>query len=261
MIVKSEFVSKIRSNFGLNIYETKVWIALLERGVASAGEISELSGVPRSRTYDVLESLEKRGFAIAKIGKPVKYMAVKPTVVLEKLKLSTLKNTEEKIKTLNKLKDTSEYQELKRLYNTTMEPIQQNEISGAIKGKLNLYSHIRQLLENAEKEAIICLPASQLLGKSKLFSSIFDTLKEKRVRVVVGINCSDEEVRRVNKKYNIKAQKTDIKGNFFIADRKQSLFTLTNSSNENEVGVWFNSDFFSSTLAYLFEMALKSGKR
>ena len=74
MIIKPELVKKIKEYFSLNIYETKVWLALLGKGVATAGEIAEISNVPRSRTYDVLESLEKRGFAIAKLGKPVKYI-------------------------------------------------------------------------------------------------------------------------------------------------------------------------------------------
>ena len=78
MIVKQELVKRIKEYFDLNIYETKVWIALLSKGIASAGEIATISSVPRSRTYDVLESLEKRGFAIVKIGKPVKYISVKP---------------------------------------------------------------------------------------------------------------------------------------------------------------------------------------
>src|SRR3990167_4807938 len=100
MMIRSELVKRIKEYFNLNIYETKVWIALLSRGIASAGEIATISGVPRSRTYDVLESLEKRGFAIVKIGKPVKYIAVKPVEVLEKMKLKTMYDAQEKIKSL-----------------------------------------------------------------------------------------------------------------------------------------------------------------
>ena len=80
MIIKPELVNQIKEYFGLNIYETKVWLALLGKGIASAGEIAEISRVPRSRTYDVLESLEKQGFAVMKLGKPVKYIAVKPKI-------------------------------------------------------------------------------------------------------------------------------------------------------------------------------------
>src|SRR3989338_7736838 len=118
MIVKQELVKKIKEHFGLNIYETKVWIALLSKGIASAGEIAELSGVPRSRTYDVLESLEKRGFAIVKIGKPVKYIAVKPTEVIEKIKNETMSDANERVKSLVNLKATNEYIELELLHNT-----------------------------------------------------------------------------------------------------------------------------------------------
>ncbi len=61
MIVKEEFLSKLRQLFNLNLYEVKIWTALLSRGISTAGELSEIGDVPRSRTYDVLESLEKKG--------------------------------------------------------------------------------------------------------------------------------------------------------------------------------------------------------
>ena len=61
MIVDQDFLNKIK-DFGLNSYEAKLWVALLSRGVSTAGELSDIASVPRSRTYDVLESLEKKGF-------------------------------------------------------------------------------------------------------------------------------------------------------------------------------------------------------
>ena len=60
MIVKDEFLSKLRRYFALNLYEVKIWTALLSRGVSTAGELSDIANVPRSRSYDVLESLEKK---------------------------------------------------------------------------------------------------------------------------------------------------------------------------------------------------------
>ena len=43
MIIKQELVRQIKEHFNLNIYETKVWLALLGKGVASAGEVAEIS--------------------------------------------------------------------------------------------------------------------------------------------------------------------------------------------------------------------------
>ena len=61
MIIDKDLLKKVRSSFDLNEYEVKIWTALLSKGVATAGELAEISNVPRSRSYDVLESLEKRG--------------------------------------------------------------------------------------------------------------------------------------------------------------------------------------------------------
>src|SRR3989338_2041302 len=86
MIVKDEFLGKLRGFFSLNLYEVKIWTALLSRGVSTAGELSDIANVPRSRSYDVLESLEKKGFVIMKLGKPIKYIAVPPKEVVERVK-------------------------------------------------------------------------------------------------------------------------------------------------------------------------------
>ena len=86
MIVREDFLKKLRSAFDLNIYEVKIWTALLSKGVATAGELSDISNVPRSRSYDVLEGLEKKGFVIMKLGKPIRYIAVKPEERVKRLK-------------------------------------------------------------------------------------------------------------------------------------------------------------------------------
>jgi len=146
MLIKQELISRIKDYFDLNIYETKVWLALLGKGIASAGEVANISGVPRSRTYDVLESLDKRGFAIVKLGKPVKYIGVKPHMILEKLKNNVRRDAEDKIVTLSKIKTTSEFEELANLYSEGMNPIKREEISVALKGKSNISNHLREMM-------------------------------------------------------------------------------------------------------------------
>ena len=85
MIVKEDFLNNLRRFFSLNLYEVRIWTALLSRGVSTAGELSDIGNVPRSRAYDVLESLEKKGFIIMKLGKPIKYVAVEPLEVVERV--------------------------------------------------------------------------------------------------------------------------------------------------------------------------------
>ena len=84
-----EHLAKLK-NIGLNSYEVKLWIALISKGLSTAGELSDISNVPRSRCYDVLESLKNKGFVFVERGKPAKYGAHPPK--------STIKNIKEKIK-------------------------------------------------------------------------------------------------------------------------------------------------------------------
>jgi len=105
MIVQKDFLNKLK-DFGLNSYEAKLWTALLSRGVATAGELSDIANVPRSRSYDVLESLERKGFVVMKLGKPIKYIAVPPQEVLERVKKNMKEDADERIKRLEQLKST-----------------------------------------------------------------------------------------------------------------------------------------------------------
>ena len=114
-MIAQELTTRIKDYFNLNLYETKVWLALLSKGVASVGEVASISRVPRSRVYDVLESLEKKGFALIRMGKPVKYLGVKPQIILERIKTDIRKHAEDKVKDLAKIRDSEEFMKLHSL--------------------------------------------------------------------------------------------------------------------------------------------------
>ena len=258
MIIKHELVNQIKEYFGLNIYETKVWLALLGKGIASAGEIAEMSEVPRSRTYDVLEGLEKQGFAIMKLGKPVKYIAVKPNVIIEKLKSNTIRNADEKIKILGGLRETKEYTELEQLYNVGIQPVRHEDISGAIKGKSTIYNHIKEILENSKKEVIVCTSVDEIMTKSRFYSQIFDRLNKANIKIKIALSGEDKEIKKINAKFKIKAKQVKIDTRFYIADNDQILFIISKSNMpDEEIAVWLNTPFFTSALACLFDEAVK----
>jgi sugar-specific transcriptional regulator TrmB len=115
MLVQKDFLNKLK-DFGINSYEAKIWTALLSRGVSTAGELSDIANVPRSRSYDVLESLEKKGFVIMKIGKPIKYIAVPPKEVLERVKKNIKNAADTHVKLLDDIKKTELIDELNSLH-------------------------------------------------------------------------------------------------------------------------------------------------
>jgi sugar-specific transcriptional regulator TrmB len=258
MIVKPELVKKIKNYFDLNIYETKVWLALLSKGVASAGEIAEISGVPRSRTYDVLESLEKQGFAIAKIGKPVKYLPVKPGIVIEKLKNNTLKNAEDKVKVLAQVKSTDEYSELEKLHKTGISPVKREDISTSLKGKSTISGYLREILQNTKKEVIICTDASDINMKFKLFQQTFQRLKDSKIKIKIALSGDKALITKLSKNLDLKIKHVTLPGKFFIVDRREMIFYVTKDQNNEDVAIWLNSDFFAESFANLFDKAVKS---
>src|SRR3989338_1561883 len=135
MIVKEDFLNKLRQYFGLNLYEVRIWTALLSRGTSTAGELSDIGNVPRSRAYDVLESLEKKGFVVMKLGKPIKYMAVEPQEVVHRVKKLIQENTEKRMKKLDSLKGSDVLNELNTLHTQGIEFIEPADLSGANRGR------------------------------------------------------------------------------------------------------------------------------
>lgn len=258
MMIKPELVRRIKEYFNLNIYETKVWIALLSKGIASAGEIASISGVPRSRTYDVLESLEKRGFAIVKIGKPVKYIAVKPIEVIEKMKSNTLYEANEKVKNLSGLKETSEYEELEKLHKTGISPIKTHEITGSMKGRANILSRLRELIQNAEKEIIISTSAVDFEDKSRVLIPSLEEAMKKNLKIKLVLTGSPEKIKKISARSKIKPIVSNSDAKLYISDRKEILFMITPDNSDEEMGIWLNSPYFAASISEMLD--LNSGK-
>lgn len=75
------YVEKLAS-LDLNRYEAAVYVSLLQQGEATAVELAELSGVPRQRVYDVLDSLCNKGLCRRKGERPRRHVAVAPEKAL-----------------------------------------------------------------------------------------------------------------------------------------------------------------------------------
>ena len=259
-MLKQDLINKIKDYFDLNVYETKVWLALLSKGIASAGEVAEISRVPRSRTYDVLESLEKRGFAIVKLGKPVKYIGIKPHIILEKLKNNVRKDAEDRISDLSKVRDTEEFTKLEEIYKEGINPVKREDISASLRGKSNISNHLREILTNAKKEIIICTNAQEFNSKLKSFAQTFEILKKENIKLKIALNGDDKTISQINEKLGIKAKKVSINAKFFIIDRKEILFYLSKDSEQEEIAIWLNSEFFTEAFSTLFERAIGEKK-
>lgn len=250
-------VKKVKEYFNLNIYETKVWLALLSKGIVTAGETAELSGVPRSRTYDVLEGLEKRGFAIVKIGKPVKYIAVDPNTVLEKMKSSVMLDANERVKSLVTLKNTSEYTELEQLHKTGIAPVKSEDLSGFLKGRTNVMSKLREVLGSADKEITIYTSLADFERKSRVLLPVIESAQKKNLRIKIALAGDEDAIKKASTKHGVKMKQGDHKGRFFMADKNDVIFMLNPDNAEEEMAIWLKSPFFTESIDTLFDYHFK----
>ena len=71
---------------GLTQYEARAYLALLNTHLSTATQVSEKSGVPRTKIYSVLETLKHKGWVRVYSGVPLLFKAIAPLKVFEKVK-------------------------------------------------------------------------------------------------------------------------------------------------------------------------------
>ncbi|MBR9700003.1 TrmB family transcriptional regulator [Candidatus Woesearchaeota archaeon] len=255
MIVQKNFLSKLRE-FGLNTYESKLWTALLSRGSSTAGELSDIANVPRSRTYDVLESLERKGFIIRKLGKPIKYIAVEPTEVLDRVKDKVSKETDSRMKMIEELRDSDILEELSLLHSQGIELVDPTELTGSITGRDNLHNHLESRLAKAETTVCMLTTPEALKRKQEFMIPMLKRLKDKNVSVKIATQMTKDN-RALIQEYQRYAEvkHTQIRGRFTIINSSEVLFMLLDDKIVHpayDMAIWANSKFFAATLEGIF---------
>jgi len=265
MIVKDEFLSRLRKIFDLNLYEVKVWAALLSRGTSTAGELSNISDVPRSRTYDILESLEKKGFILMKLGKPIKFVALKPEEVVERVKKNLMKYAKERTERLENLKNDEVLEELNGLFTKGIKFVEPSDLSGSLRGRQNLYNHLDMMIRGAEKSITIVTTRD---GLNRKFEAIMPTLEKckkrgVKIRIAAPVDNSNIKVAREFKKVAEVKDLDKMKARFIIIDGNQIMFMLLDDEKFHpnyDVGIWVNTEFFAQALDGIFDVAWKEMK-
>ena len=66
-----------------------------------------------------------------------------------------------------------------------------------------------------------------------------------------------KEVDKLKKKLGVEIKSKPINARFVIADKTELIFTMkpTNVHEDFDYGVWINSQFFTNSVAYMFEIA------
>jgi HTH-type transcriptional regulator, sugar sensing transcriptional regulator len=266
MIAKEEFLGRLRKIFDLNLYEVKVWAALLSRRQSTAGELSSISDVPRSRTYDILESLEKKGFIVMKLGKPIKFVALKPEEVVERVKKNLIVQAKEKSQRLEKLKGEDVLEELNTLFNDGVKFIDSTDLSGSIKGRQNLYNHLDMLIRGAEQRIVFSTTPEGLNRKIEVLLPSLEKAKKRGVSIKIAapITSANKSVAKELQKVAEVRNCQELRARFIVIDSKELMFMVLDDDKSHpsyDLGIWINTEFFAKALEDLFNIAWNSFKK
>src|SRR3989338_6466446 len=257
MIVKDDLLSKLRRYFDLNLYEVKLWAALLSRGVSTAGELSDIADVPRSRSYDVLESLEKKGFVVMKLGKPIKYIAIPPNEVVDRVKKNMHLNAQEKVRRLESVKGSPLMQELETLHTQGIALVDPTDLSGCLRGRHNVYNHLDLLIKEAKESVNIMTTEQGFLRKMEGLRATLEKVKKKGVNVRVAAPLGkDGKKIAADLKGLVDVRHNDkVNSRFMTVDGKDMVFMMLDDKDVHpsyDLGVWIKSPYFASSLDTMF---------
>lgn len=254
---------------GLNLYERKLWVALLARGTSTAGELSDIANVPRSRAYDVLQTLADKGFLVVQTSKPIRYVAVAPEEALEraKKKLETdLRNTIERI---DELKESPVLRELNDIFTQGLKLVAPEEFTGALKGKFSVFQQLETMFRDANKNInIVTTPE----GLNDLYNNHLDILRkasDKGVNIKIATTDTEkaaEALKALGSIADIRvvdAKEVPISGRFAVVDGKQLVFSLTDAKvhSTQDMAVWSKSEHASgNVLEPLFKLVWNHSK-
>ena len=257
MIVKDELLSKLRRYFDLNLYEVKLWVSLLSRGVSTAGELSDIADVPRSRSYDVLESLEKKGFVVMKLGKPIKYIAIPPTEVVDRVKKNMHLNAQEKIKRLDGVKSSPLLSELETLHSQGISLVDPSDISGSLRGRHNLYNHLDLLIKDAKKSVNMVTTEKGFMRKVEGLRPTLEKAKKRGVKIKISAPLTNENKKIASSLKGVAEVKhnTKVNSRFVTIDSNDLVFMMLDDKDVHpsyDLGVWVKSPYFASAMDNMF---------
>lgn len=244
MFLRQELLQRLK-DFGMNSYEARIWVALLSCGTATAGTLADMANVPRSRSYDVLTSLEKKGFVFQKGGKPLYYDAYPPEKVMGILKGLIKKKAGEQQGYLTSLLSTPLFKELETLHKQGASDVESLDQIACLKGKTAVQHHITSMINRAQHSIFFFGHSDDLSALESLFHTQHNNQLD--IRCFVYGKPMKHSVPIKSASYG--------KGRFLLVDKTELLILPLDKERVHvayDSGIWATSPLFTSTLHSLF---------
>lgn len=207
---------------GLNQYEAKAYLKLLEEWPINGYTLSKNSGVPRSRIYEVLDNLSKKQLVFERnTENGTVYYPLEPEMLVKKLKT----NYEAIIDHIEK--------ETTQLF---VKNKAKNE-SKVILGRSNIFEFIGLMIENAKERIDISIWQEEYSDLKKYFKSA----TERGIKIKGIYFGNDNELENVltHRRLDTYLSEKDERYIIIIIDKKEALTGIVSRGDKSQV-TWTN---------------------
>lgn len=215
-------------NLGLTGYEVRAYLSLIQMGGLTASGVSKESQIPYSKVYDVLSSLERKGWIQSEHSRPSKYYPKPPSEAIETAKLKLHHNLEVGEKRI--------LQEIQPLYERK-EHRERPDV-WIVRGEFNILARIQEVCDRATNELQVAAPIL-----SEMLIHVFEsTLREARqkglkIHIMTVKGVKDTLVRRLTNYGKVRVRE-QMFGGGIISDMKEVILVLGEEDQSNAIGIW-----------------------
>ena len=246
---------KALEKIGLTSYEIRTFSSLLKAKELTASDLSQKSGVPYSKIYEVLGILEEKGWIGSDDSRPTKYFAKSPATGIE----------------TTKQKMESEFKENQNIILNELVPLYEQSGTSekpdiwVLSGKVNIAAKILEMVETCRNEVLIALPEAgeelvkQALPKLRLLHD-----KGVEITVLTSDKMNKESLKAVSRVADVKV-KEGMFGGGIISDKRYVVILLgpemgTGDAAET-VAIWADHAGLAGFARAYFENLLKDSKK
>ena len=198
-----------------------------------------------------------------KLGKPIKYIAIPPNEVVDRVRKNMQLNSQEKIRRLESVKGSPLLTELETLHTQGIALVDPAEMSGCLRGRSNVYNHLDYLIKESKKNVNIMTTEKGFMRKMEGLRSSLEKAHKRGVRVRIAAPVTKDTKALADSLKNVAEIKHNDKVNsrFVTVDGQDVVFMTMNDKDVHpsyDIGVWVKTPYFTSTMDSLFNSVWNS---
>ena len=203
------------SDIGLSKYESKVYLTLIGEGISTAKSISDITGIPYGKVYEIINSLSHKGFTMVLPSKPMKYRAISPHQAM----IAAKKDMAGKIEKI----ENNIIKKLEPLFARNKISTPPKSMFSIIKGRSNVVNKTEEHIKKAKTNINIQCSANSL-SRLILHKDALKEASEKNIKISIAGVTNNENLKEILSLNfcNLKHIKNS-KNNFLSIDGKECL--------------------------------------